>query len=452
MPLVVPVLGESYCRCPTQTEVTHDPATGAPLLDCGCGEEDQTCDWVWDEACKSSSTYLSCSDRKVSFHMEYSCGTAAIRGNQELADGQHFWEIKMTSPVYGTDMMVGVGTSEVNLDQFRHSFCSLLGTDGDSWGLSYTGLLHHKGAKVTFSPRFGQGSIIGVHLDNWHGTLTFYKNRRCIGVAARQLQNKRLYPMVCSTAAKSSMKMIRSCSVPTSLQYLCCDRLRQHMPPNVDVLSVLPLPPGLRRLLRSRLGWVLSLNQSSSASDTDSDTDEHAEDSECCSSSDSEYVDALESPSVDLVETRTPVALQEIRVDLLEPRVNLLEGRVDLQDVRVDILEPRVDLLEGRPRVDLRESMVDLRGSRLDLRESRVDLRELRMDLRSSAADVHVPALGAAAAASLPPLLCPSCLPSFPLLPDFSGGHQSEAATSDSDTDSCASDPETCQRKRCRWT
>lgn len=35
--------------------------------------------------------------------------------------------------------MVGVGTSEVNLDQFRHSFCSLLGTDGDSWGLSYTG-------------------------------------------------------------------------------------------------------------------------------------------------------------------------------------------------------------------------------------------------------------------------------------------------------------------------
>lgn len=39
--------------------------------------------------------------------MEYSCGTAAIRGNKELADGQHFWEIKMTSPVYGTDMVRG---------------------------------------------------------------------------------------------------------------------------------------------------------------------------------------------------------------------------------------------------------------------------------------------------------------------------------------------------------
>lgn len=48
---------------------------------------------------------LSCDNRKVNFHSEYSCGTAAIRGSKELADGQHFWEIKMTSPVYGTDMV-----------------------------------------------------------------------------------------------------------------------------------------------------------------------------------------------------------------------------------------------------------------------------------------------------------------------------------------------------------
>ncbi|XP_048351010.1 SPRY domain-containing SOCS box protein 3 isoform X1 [Sphaerodactylus townsendi] len=43
------------------------------------------------------------------------------------------------------------------------------------------GLLHHKGDRVNFSTRFGQGSIIGVHLDTWHGTLTFFKNRKCIG-------------------------------------------------------------------------------------------------------------------------------------------------------------------------------------------------------------------------------------------------------------------------------
>ncbi|XP_012692573.1 SPRY domain-containing SOCS box protein 3 isoform X2 [Clupea harengus] len=359
MPLVVPVTGESFCQCPTQTEVTYDPSSGAPILDCVCGEEDQTCDWVWDDTCKSSSTYLSCSNRKVSFHSEYSCGTAAIRGTKELADGQHFWEIKMMSPVYGTDMMVGVGTSEVNLDQFRNSFSSLLGIDGDSWGLSYTGVLHHKGSKMRFSPRFGQGSIIGVHLDSWLGTLTFYKNRRCIGVAAHQLQNRRLYPMVCSTAAKSSMKVIRSCSVPTSLQYLCCARLSQLMPPSADTLGVLPLPPGLRKLLRSQLGWVLSLNSSGCGSDSD---DEQLEDGDCCSSSDSYG----ESPG------------------------------------------PRVDLL-------------------LPLAAS---------EAGSKAVD---------------PLLCPSCLPSYPMVPDYSSA-QAEATTSDSDSDSCASDHETCQRKRCRWT
>ena len=45
------------------------------------------------------------------------------------------------------------------------------------------GLLHHKGDKTSFSSRVGQGSIIGVHLDTWHGTLTFFKNRKCIGEA-----------------------------------------------------------------------------------------------------------------------------------------------------------------------------------------------------------------------------------------------------------------------------
>uniref|UniRef100_A0A673G1E2 SPRY domain-containing SOCS box protein 3 n=1 Tax=Sinocyclocheilus rhinocerous TaxID=307959 RepID=A0A673G1E2_9TELE len=260
LPPVVPVTGESFCQCPAQTELSSDAQISPYTLSCTCGEEEQGCDWVWDEESKSSSVSLSCSDRrKVIFHSEYSCGTAAIRGAKPLSDGQHFWEIKMTSPVYGTDMMVGVGTSEVNLDQFKHSFCSLLGTDEDSWGLSYTGHLHHKGSKVNFSSRFGQGSIIGVHLDSWHGTLSFYKNRRCIGIAATHLQNKRLYPMVCSTAAKSSMKLIRSHSAPTTLQYLCCMQLRKMLPNCADALHVLPLPPGLRPLLSKQLGWVLTL-------------------------------------------------------------------------------------------------------------------------------------------------------------------------------------------------
>ncbi|NXF09787.1 SPSB3 protein, partial [Smithornis capensis] len=289
IPSAIPVTGESYCNCENQSEAPYCSSlhTLHRVRDCRCGEEDEYFDWVWDDLNKSTATLLTCDNRKVNFHMEYSCGTAAIRGNKELADGQHFWEIKMTSPVYGTDMMVGIGTSDVNLDKYRHTFCSLLGKDEDSWGLSYTGLLHHKGDKTNFSSRFGQGSIIGVHLDTWHGTLTFFKNRKCIGVAATKLQNKKFYPMVCSTAAKSSMKVIRSCASCTSLQYLCCFRLRQLLPDYVDTLDVLPLPPGLKQVLHNKLGWVLSMNYStskpSSSSSSGSDSDSScSSDAEAC--------------------------------------------------------------------------------------------------------------------------------------------------------------------------
>ncbi|XP_075993108.1 SPRY domain-containing SOCS box protein 3a [Genypterus blacodes] len=261
VPSAVPVTGESYCSCDSQADSSFPRMRGFhQVKDCHCGEDDQEFDWVWDASSKSTATLLSCDNRKVNFHTDYSCGTAAIRGSKELAEGQHFWEIKMTSPVYGTDMMVGIGTHDVSLDKFKHTFCSLLGKDADSWGLSYTGLLHHKGDKMNFSSRFGQGSIIGLHLDTWHGTLTVFKNRKCIGVAATELQNKRVFPMACSTAAKSSMKVIRCCSAPTSLLYLCCARLRQLLPDCIDTLGVLPLPPGLRQLLHNKLGWVLSLS------------------------------------------------------------------------------------------------------------------------------------------------------------------------------------------------
>lgn len=80
------------------------------------------------------------------------------------------------------------------------------------------------------------------------------------GVAATKLQNRKFYPMVCSTAAKSSMKVIRSCASITSLQYLCCYRLRQLRPNSGDTLEGLPLPPGLKQVLRHKLGWVLSMS------------------------------------------------------------------------------------------------------------------------------------------------------------------------------------------------
>ncbi|KTF77421.1 hypothetical protein cypCar_00031604, partial [Cyprinus carpio] len=231
VPSAVPVTGESYCSCDSQMELSCNPRLRGytHMRDCHCGEDDQDFDWVWDEGSRSSATLLSCENRKVSFHSEYSCGTAAIRGSKELSEGQHFWEIKMTSPVYGTDMG-------------SNYWCSLghLGTD---------------------------------------------KNRKCIGVAATEMKNKSVFPMACSTAAKSSMKVIRSVSAATSLQYLCCSRLRKLLPSGVDALRVLPLPPGLRHLLHSKLGWVLSLDHTHTHSNTHTPPGPSSgSDSEGCSS------------------------------------------------------------------------------------------------------------------------------------------------------------------------
>ena len=78
--------------------------------------------------------------------------------------------------------MVGLGTGKVNLDNFRYIFCSILGRDAESWGLSYYGKAQHKGQFISINgARFGQGSIIGIHLDTWLGRASFYKNRKPLG-------------------------------------------------------------------------------------------------------------------------------------------------------------------------------------------------------------------------------------------------------------------------------
>ncbi|MEQ2201759.1 hypothetical protein XENOCAPTIV_017553 [Xenoophorus captivus] len=66
--------------------------------------------------------------------------------------------------------------------------------------------------------------------------------------------------MVCSTAAKSSMKVICACYTPTSLQYLCCARLRQMLPCCPDIVNAMQLPPGLRTVLQIQHGWVFALS------------------------------------------------------------------------------------------------------------------------------------------------------------------------------------------------
>lgn len=239
--------GDSFCDC-------HKKGLEKS---CKCGEEDTYFEWIWDDETKSAASYVKDDMREVMFHIDYSCGTAAVRGTLPLKNDQYYWEIKMTTPVYGTDMMVGVCTAHIDLNKCRHMFCSMIGQDTESWGLSYTGMIQHRSIKGQYSSKFGQGSIIGIHLDMWHGTLSFYKNKRPLGVAYTGLHGKILYPIVSSTAARSGMKVIRSCSFPTSLQFMCCQVLRKVIPNHLDVLKVINLPPGFKNFLENNVSWLL---------------------------------------------------------------------------------------------------------------------------------------------------------------------------------------------------
>ena len=62
-------------------------------------------EWSWDSDNKSAACDLSEDCRLAMFHKNYSSGTAAVRGNVPMTDKQYFYEIKMISPVYGTDMV-----------------------------------------------------------------------------------------------------------------------------------------------------------------------------------------------------------------------------------------------------------------------------------------------------------------------------------------------------------
>ncbi|XP_048575746.1 SPRY domain-containing SOCS box protein 3 isoform X2 [Nematostella vectensis] len=237
----------------TSEDETHSDSCSDSEFD-----DDQGCEWRWHSS-SGPSTALKHEGREVVFHPDYSCGTAATKGEEPLFDGGvHYWEVKMTSAVYGTDMMVGVGTKDTDLERYRSSFCSILGRDQDSWGLSYFGTFHHDGLTHDYTTKFDRGTTIGIHVDTWSGRLTFLRDDQPLGVAAEGLKGKELYPMVSSTAARTKMRLTRSTSLKHSLQYLCCEAIGKALshPNNVHDL---PLPPGVKKHLAKELNWILKV-------------------------------------------------------------------------------------------------------------------------------------------------------------------------------------------------
>ena len=155
--------------------------------------------------------------------------------------------------------MIGVGTANVDLSEYRTSFCSLLGKDEETWGLSYFGTFHHAGKSQEYTTRLERGVTVGVLYDGWNGKLSFFRDNKPLGVVAEGLQGKVLFPIVTSTAARTKMRLIRSVSIPYSLQYQCCASIGRCLPHH-DLLEELPFPPGIRRYLSIQMDWVFRAN------------------------------------------------------------------------------------------------------------------------------------------------------------------------------------------------
>eukprot|EP00092_Neocalanus_flemingeri_P003814 GFUD01004108.1.p1 GENE.GFUD01004108.1~~GFUD01004108.1.p1 ORF type:complete len:413 (+),score=155.34 GFUD01004108.1:158-1240(+) len=206
----------------------------------------------------SQSVMLVQFNTQIIFHPTYSSGTASVFGSIPLVSPyHHYWEVKMLSPVYGTDMMVGLATKEINTTSHTHSFASLLGHDSHSWGFSYQGFVQHKGKKVVYGRRWGKGNTVGVHYDSWRGTLEFYLDRQPLGLAFSGLQGKEVFPIVSSTAAKSEMKLITAQSFQNNLQFSCLKKLSDKLPGS-GILN-LYLPPGLRSFIQNNYWFFINL-------------------------------------------------------------------------------------------------------------------------------------------------------------------------------------------------
>ncbi|XP_023324764.1 uncharacterized protein LOC111698622 [Eurytemora carolleeae] len=247
---------------------SHDKSS---VSDCTCGENlESTFDWRWDK--ENSSAFISPCGTSVKFHPVFSSGTSVAIGDEPLVSGfQYYWEVKLTSPAYGTDVMIGLATSDANLNSNRNHFSSIIGRDNESWGFSYQGYTQHSGVRHKYVCRgrpnsplqesiWSLGSLVGLHLDTFRGTVEFYVNRKPCGIAYQGLKNKTLFPVVSSTAAKSGLKLTCAASLPTSLQFYSIKQYSQKYSPTGSTL-LLCLPPGLAKSTLHKYWFFFHLSQ-----------------------------------------------------------------------------------------------------------------------------------------------------------------------------------------------
>ncbi|KII63459.1 SPRY domain-containing SOCS box protein 3 [Thelohanellus kitauei] len=183
--------------------------------------------WKWKKKNNMDAKFED-KDTMVVFHPEFSSGTEMVLGDTQFVKGNiYFWEIELLTPVYGTDMMVGIATSDINTNQYQYMFRGPLGENENSWGISYHGYTQHEGIRTKlmrlFHPsRFGDGTKFGFHLDTWQGYVEIYINGNFTGTIWRseKFVTHITKPIISSTAARTRMRLLYSTESQTSLKFL----------------------------------------------------------------------------------------------------------------------------------------------------------------------------------------------------------------------------------------
>lgn len=237
-----------FCNC-EYPAVTRSRHTARKVERCVCGEDTSTrLDWTWEDEGSERPERKIINGTEILFHPVYSQGTAVVRGTMPLQPGMHhYWEVKVLSSLAGTDIMLGIGTDKVDLQANLFKFVSVLGLDDQSWGYSYRGLTQHNGQLKHYGKKFSQGRIIGIYVDMYRGILEFYLNRRSQGRAYVNIphdENVCIYPMVCSTSAKSSLKLINASAFTDTLMFNCMKVISKYP----KLLEQVNAVPGLQRL------------------------------------------------------------------------------------------------------------------------------------------------------------------------------------------------------------
>lgn len=242
----IAMCGEGQCVYKHHKKYSN-PAT--PLKN-GCDDY-----WTWNRHDKSHEVKLYGSNFQTAhFHPNWSNGTAGVRGTRVLNHGTYYWEIKISQRIFGTSMMFGIGTKKARLHV--DAFVNMLGEDENSWGLSHKGLIWHNGKWRQFTKPFreNEATTIGILFDWKTGTLTYFKDGVNLGVAFNGLNqiDDDIFPVVCSTAAKTEMTLGVTRRTFIDLQ----DRCRESIINNVadeNEIDELPLPNKVKSYLKESL-------------------------------------------------------------------------------------------------------------------------------------------------------------------------------------------------------